>query len=149
MTTHPAPQLALIDQAFEAEIVKVSTVEYNSNAICRKFYEELRKRIEDNYSTQSRPEAELPEVTDEMVERALAAHDGYGTHADRMRRALQAAYGQQCAATRPAEVGGAVRASDLELIVAQMREEGSRAFDYYAQRISNLCTPAPGSEVKS
>lgn len=98
-------------------------------------------------------------VSDDVVQRAWDAYsactekldaDECGSLMDRMRHgmraALQAAYGQQCAATRPTEVGGAVRASDLELIVAQMREEGSRAFDYYAQRISNLCTPAPGSE---
>lgn len=53
---------------------------------------------------QSRPEAELPEVTDEMVERARAAY-AKARYEDQtcfnsMRAALQAAYGQQCAATR-------------------------------------------------
>jgi diphthamide synthase (EF-2-diphthine--ammonia ligase) len=41
-----SPLLALMDSAFEAEIVRVSTLEYNSNEICRHFYGELRKRIE-------------------------------------------------------------------------------------------------------
>lgn len=36
---------ALIDSAFEIEIQRVSTLEFNSNEICRHFYGELRKRI--------------------------------------------------------------------------------------------------------
>jgi hypothetical protein len=38
----PTYTLAQIDAAFEREIVRVSELQYNSNAICRKFYGELR-----------------------------------------------------------------------------------------------------------
>ena len=34
-----------VDEAFEAEIQRVSTVEYNSNEICRHFFSEFRKRL--------------------------------------------------------------------------------------------------------
>lgn len=64
-----------------------------------------------NAETLSRPEAELPEVTDEMVGRAVeeirkAKHTCWDrwTDYDAMRAALEAAYGQQCAATRRDEV---------------------------------------------
>lgn len=95
----------------------------------------------------SRPEAELPELPepDGFIKRPSAENSHNRSEPYYFASKLRA-YGQQCAATRPAEVGGSVRASDLELIVAQMREEGSHAFNYYAQRISNLCTPAQGSE---
>lgn len=65
-----------------------------------------------NAETISRPEAELPEVTDEMVnlfQRVYGQNFVYGRLLkipERIKRALQAAYGQQCAATRPAEGGG-------------------------------------------
>lgn len=42
----PGLSLEEIDQAFAAEIERVSTLEYNSNTICRHFYGELRKRLE-------------------------------------------------------------------------------------------------------
>jgi hypothetical protein len=36
---------ALLDQCFTSEIERVSTVEFNSNSICRKFYGELKARF--------------------------------------------------------------------------------------------------------
>lgn len=39
------PDLSAIDAAFEAEIQRVSSLEYNSNEICRHFYAQMRSRI--------------------------------------------------------------------------------------------------------
>ena len=46
----PTPQeqaisLEKLDAAFETEIARISTLEYNSNAVCRQFYANLRERI--------------------------------------------------------------------------------------------------------
>lgn len=117
-TTHPAPQLALIALsacpfcggeaiATEDEDNHIHMITCNecggSSDWCDS--EEDAVSAWNTRATQSRPEAELPELP-----------ESYGTHcvwdsvrmmkepgytADQMR-----AYGQQCAATGPAEVGG-------------------------------------------
>lgn len=140
MTTHPAPQLALIAlspcpfcggrpgsfnvQDGESEHYWIQCLNcgaMNGERLAKSTPDEEFAIIAWNTRPQSRPEAELPEVTDDVLWRACKAYRpdmdasalGYPTEmVERMRAALQAAYGQQCAATRPSSSVPRKQASD-------------------------------------
>lgn len=60
--------LADLDEAFAAEIESVSHVSYNSNAICRWFYSNLRKRLASRAPAQA-PEGEIPDSVIQAIRR--------------------------------------------------------------------------------
>lgn len=160
MTTHPAPQLALIEMQpcpfcggkpslFPPTCKKSDKYDPRDRAFpevrcCAvrvegKDWDQSGKTAITAWNTrpQSRPEAELPELPEPSI-RGLKDYGGDHYTATQMR-----AYGQQCAATRPAEVGGdgwlpieSAPEDGTPILIAAM--EGGQLFDVLHGRFEVL-----------